>query len=163
MNDKITHIAGRGWQAIIWLFEGVWLYHWEKSLGIAQSSGSVNTLATWCRELIHWKRPWCWERLRAGGEGGDRGWDGWMASSTQWTWVRINSGKQRRTGKPGVLQSTCWTWLRDWTTKTTRAVDTSWAVWVPWVCSTGKSSVCSHRGVGQLGRRWLTVSGFFYS
>ena len=42
-----------------------------------------NTLATWCKELTHWKRPWCWERLRAGGEGEDRGWDGWMASLTQ--------------------------------------------------------------------------------
>ena len=47
--------------------------------------------------------PWCWERLRAGGEGDDRGWDGWMASLTQWTWVWANSGRQR-TGKPGVLQ-----------------------------------------------------------
>ena len=50
-----------------------------------------NTLATWCSELIHWKRPWCCERLRAGGEGGERGWDDWMASSTQWTWVWANS------------------------------------------------------------------------
>ena len=48
---------------------------------------SSNTLATWCEEQTHWKRPWCWERLRAGGEAGERGWDGWMASSTQWTWV----------------------------------------------------------------------------
>ena len=48
---------------------------------------SSNTLATWCKELIHWKRPWCWERLKVGGEGNDRGWDGWMASPTQWTWV----------------------------------------------------------------------------
>ena len=39
------------------------------------------------KELTHWKRPWCWVRLRVGGEGGDRGWDGWMASPTQWTWV----------------------------------------------------------------------------
>ena len=38
-------------------------------------------------ELTHWKRPWCWEGLRAGGEGGDRGWDGWMASLTRSTWV----------------------------------------------------------------------------
>ena len=45
-----------------------------------------NTLATWCEELIHWKRPWCWERLKAEGEGDDR-WDGWMASPTWWTWV----------------------------------------------------------------------------
>ena len=50
-------------------------------------SWSSNTLATWWEELAHWKRCWCWERLRAGGEGDDRGWDGWLASSTQWTWV----------------------------------------------------------------------------
>ena len=41
-------------------------------------------------ELTHWKRPWCWERLRAGGKGGGWGWDGWMASLTQWTWVWAN-------------------------------------------------------------------------
>ena len=46
-----------------------------------------NTLATWWEELTHWKRPWCWDRLKAGGEGDDRGWDGWMASPTRWTWV----------------------------------------------------------------------------
>ena len=51
-----------------------------------------NTLATWCEELTHWKRPWCWERWKAGGEGDDRGWDGWMASPTPWTWVWVNSG-----------------------------------------------------------------------
>ena len=56
-------------------------------------------------ELTHWKRPWCWERLRAEGEGGDRGWDGWMASLPQWTWVRANSGRWQRMGRPGVLQS----------------------------------------------------------
>ena len=49
------------------------------------------TLATWCEELTHLKRPWCWERLRAGGEGDNRRWDGWMASPTQWTWVWVNS------------------------------------------------------------------------
>ena len=47
----------------------------------------------WFEELTHWERPWCWERLRAGGEGDDREWDGWMASSTQWIWVWRNSGK----------------------------------------------------------------------
>ena len=67
-------------------------------------SWSPNTLATWCQEPTHWKRPWCRERLRAG-EGDDRGWDGWMASPTQWTWLWANSGRQWRTGKPGVLQS----------------------------------------------------------
>ena len=56
-------------------------------------SWSSNTLATWCEEPTHWKRPWCWERLRTGGEGHDRGWDSWMASPTQWTWVWANSGR----------------------------------------------------------------------
>ena len=54
-------------------------------------SWNSNTLATWCKELTHWKRPWCWERLKARGEGDDRGRDGWMASLTQWTWVWVNS------------------------------------------------------------------------
>ena len=56
-------------------------------------------------KIFERKRPWCWERLRAGGEGDDRGWDGWMASLTQWTWVWTNYRRRRRTGKPGVLQS----------------------------------------------------------
>ena len=57
------------------------------------------------KELTHWKRPWCWERLKAGGEGDDRRWDGWMASPTQWTWVWVNSMSWWWTGRPGVLQS----------------------------------------------------------
>ena len=68
-------------------------------------SWNSNTLATWCEELIHWKRSWCWERLKAGGDGNDRGWDSWMASLTQWTWVSVNSGSWWWTGRPGVLQS----------------------------------------------------------
>ena len=67
-------------------------------------SWNSNTLATWCEELTHLKRPWCWERLRAGGEGDDRGWDGLMASSTQWTLVFVNSGSWWWTGRTGVLQ-----------------------------------------------------------
>ena len=63
-----------------------------------------NTLATWCKVLTHLKRPWCWERLRAGGEGDDRGWDGWMASLTQRTWVWVDSGSWWWTERPGVLQ-----------------------------------------------------------
>ena len=64
-----------------------------------------NILATWCEELTHLKRPWCWERLKAGGEGDDRGWDGWMASPTQWIWVWVNSGSWWWTGRPCMLQS----------------------------------------------------------
>ena len=61
-----------------------------------------NTLATWCEEQTHLKRPWCWGRLKVG-EGDNRGWDGWMASLTQWTWVWVNSGSWWWTGRPGVL------------------------------------------------------------
>ena len=68
-------------------------------------SWNSNPLATGCKELTHWKRPWCWERLKAGGEGDDRGWDGWMASPTQWTWVWASSGSWWWTGRTGVLQS----------------------------------------------------------
>ena len=66
---------------------------------------TLNTLATWCEELTHLKRPWCWERLRAGGKGNNRGWDGWMASPTQWMWVWVNSGPCWWTGRPGMLWS----------------------------------------------------------
>ena len=52
---------------------------------------NYNALATWCEELTHLQRPWCWERLIVGGEVDDRGWDGWMASPTRWTWVWVNS------------------------------------------------------------------------
>ena len=58
-----------------------------------------------CKELTHWKRPWCWERLKAGGEGDERGGDGWMASPTRWTWVWTSSGSWWWTGRPGMLQS----------------------------------------------------------
>ena len=74
-----------------------WCWNWNS-----------NTLATWCEELTHLKRPWCWGRLKARGEGDDRGyrgWDGWMASPTQWTWVWVNSRSWWWTGRPGVLQS----------------------------------------------------------
>ena len=67
----------------------------------------------------HWKRPWCWERLRAGGEGDGRGWGRGTASPTRWTWVWASSGRWWRTGKPGVLQSmgfqrTGHDWVTEW-------------------------------------------------
>ena len=61
-------------------------------------------LATWWEELTHWKRPWCWQRLRAGAEGDDRGWACWMASWTWWTWIWASSGSWWWKGKPGILQ-----------------------------------------------------------
>ena len=63
-----------------------------------------STLATSCKELTHWKRLWFWEVLGAGEEGDDKGWDGWMASLTRWTWVWVNSGSWWWTGRPGIMQ-----------------------------------------------------------
>ena len=51
------------------------------------------------------KRPWCWKRLKSGKEGDNKGWEGWMTSLTQWTWVWASSGSWWWTGKPGMLQS----------------------------------------------------------
>ena len=64
-----------------------------------------NTLTTWCEELTHLKRPWCWKRLRAGGAGDDRGWDGWMASLIQWTCLWVNSRSWWWTGRSGMMRS----------------------------------------------------------
>ena len=69
-----------------------WCYSWNS-----------NTLATSCEELTHWKRLWYWEGLGAGGEGDDRGWDGWMSSLTWWTWVWVNSGSWWWIGSASVL------------------------------------------------------------
>ena len=68
-------------------------------------SWNSNTLATWCKELTPWKKPWSWGRLKAEGKGDDRGWDNWMTSLTRWTWVWASSSDWWWTGKPGVLQS----------------------------------------------------------
>ena len=89
----------------------------------------LKSLATWCEELTHLKRPWCWERLKAGGEGDDRGWDSWMASPSQWTWVWVNSGSWWQTGRPGVLQSIgsqSQTRLSDWTEVNWKLIVTLW-------------------------------------
>ena len=66
-------------------------------------SRNSNTLATRCEQLTHLKRPWCWERLKAGGERNDRGWDGWMTSVSQWTWIWINFRCWWWTARPGML------------------------------------------------------------
>ena len=65
---------------------------------------SSNPLATWYEELTHWKRPWCWERLKSRGEGSDSGWDDWIASVARRTRIWANSRRWWRTGKPGRLQ-----------------------------------------------------------
>ena len=88
------------------------------SLEILMLKLKLQYLATWCEELTHLKSPWCWGRLKVGGEGDNRGWDGWMASLTRRTWVWVSSGSWCWTGKPGMLRSNStksWTWLSDWT------------------------------------------------
>ena len=104
-----------------WVHWKVWCWSWNS-----------NTLASWCEELIHLKRSWCWERLKAG-EGDDRGWDGWMASPVQWTWVWVNSGTWWWTGRPGVLQSMGLQRVRqDWVNWTELKHQMTWSeVWEP--------------------------------
>ena len=95
---RVPRTARRSNQSI--LKKSVLGIHWKDWY----QSWNSNTLATWWEELTHWKRPWCWEGLGAGGEGDDRGWDGWMASLTRWTWVWVNSGSWWWTGRPDMLQ-----------------------------------------------------------
>ena len=75
---------------------------------IGRTDVETETPVIWppdAKSWLIWIRHWCWERLKARGEGDDRGWDCWMASPTQWTWVWVNSGSWWWTGRPGVLQS----------------------------------------------------------
>ena len=89
-------------------------------------------MATWCAALTHLKRPWCWARLKVGGEGDNWGWDGWMVSLTQWTWVWVNSRSWWWTGNPACCSpwdhkgSDTTEWL-NWTEDLTGA----WKIWVP--------------------------------
>ena len=95
LNSKgIQPVHPKAYQSWIFIGRTDWCWSWNS-----------NTLATWCNKLTHWKRPWCWERLKAGGEGDDRRWDDWMASPTQWTWVWVSSENWWWTGDSGMLQS----------------------------------------------------------
>ena len=84
-SQSILKVLGVHWKD--------WCWSWNSS-----------TLATSCEKLTHWKRPWCWEGLGAGGERDGRGWNGWIASLTRWTWVWVNSGSWWWTGRPGVVR-----------------------------------------------------------
>ena len=128
---RVPWTARRSNQSILKEMLKYWCWSWNSS-----------TLATSCEELTHWKRLWCWEGLGAGGEGEDRGWDGWMASPTRWTWVWISSGSWWQTGRPGVLQfmvTNGRTQLSDWT-------ELNWTFfWDYFPTSWAKSFVCSFR------------------
>ena len=109
---RVPWTARRSNQSI--LKESVLNIHWKDWCW----SWNSNTLATRCKELTHWKRSWCWERLKAGGEGDDRGWNGRMASPTRWTWVWAGCGSWWWTGRLSCCspwRSKGQTWLSDWT------------------------------------------------
>ena len=91
-SNEIKALSPKGKQS--WIIWKDWCWSW-----------SSNTLATWYEEPTHWKKPWCWERLKAAGEERDKGWDCWMAISIQWTQSWTKSGRYWWTGKPGMLQS----------------------------------------------------------
>ena len=124
-------------------------------------SWNSNTLATWCEELTHWKRPWCWERLKAGREGDNRGWDGWMASLTRWMSLSklqelVMDREARRATVHGATKS--WTWLSDWTELRGQEL---WGrvSFIPFVNSACAVSA-SHSPFGNLGMYWhLCLSG----
>ena len=92
-NNEIKPVHPKGNQS--WIF-------------IGRTDAEAETPIFWPSDASYWligKRPWCWERLKAGGAGANRGWGGWMASPTQWTWVWVNYRSRWWTGRPGVLQS----------------------------------------------------------
>ena len=93
-------------------------------------SWNSNTLATWCEELTHLKRPQCWERWKAGREGDDRGWDGWMASPTRRTWVWVISGIGDGQGATvhGVTESDTTEWL-NWLSPYLLNLNAEYMIW----------------------------------
>ena len=102
-----------------------WFYHWKDWCWSWNSS----TLASSCEELTHCKRPWCWDGLGAGGEGEDRGWDGWMASLTWWTCVWVNSESWWWIGRPGMLRFMGSQRVgHDWVT------ELNWSLWSQFLC-----------------------------
>ena len=89
---RLLRVPWTARRSVLGVYWKDWCWSWNSS-----------TSATSCEELTHWKRSWCWEGLGSGGEGGNRGWDGWMASPSWWTWVWVNSRSWWWPGRPGML------------------------------------------------------------
>ena len=118
-------------------------------------SWNSNTLATWWEELTHWKRPWCGERLKEAREGDNRGWAGWMASPTGWTWVWVGSGSWWWTGKPGMMksmrsQSDMTEWLnwdiQQWTADPSTQISTAINVQITWLAASLSLNISEQHG-----------------
>ena len=110
MKSDLFQSCGHCWVFQMWWHIGCSTFTassfriWNSSTGIPSPLlGLFVVMFPKAEEPTHWKRPWCWERLKAGEEGDDRGWDGWMASLTWWTWVWVSSRSWWWTGRPGVL------------------------------------------------------------
>ena len=121
---KIDSKRRRGWQRIIWLDNStdsrtlIWANSRTMNPSMLQSMGSLRVGHDWATSFsfftfMHWRRKWQptpvflpeeSQGWGAGGEGDDRGWDGWMASPTWWIWVWVNSGSWWWAGRPGLLQ-----------------------------------------------------------
>ena len=108
---------------------------------------SSNILATWCEELIHCKRSWCWERLKAGGEGDDGGLDVWISLPTQWTEVWASSRRWWRAGKPGVLQS-----------MGSQIIGHDWANELKWIFQLKKKIYANKKGLSLRNIMFMRVS-----
>ena len=117
---RVPWTARRSDQSILKEISPGWCWNWYSS-----------TLATWCQELTHWKRLWCWERLKAEGEADDRGWDGWMTSPTWWKRVWVSSGIWRRMAKTGMLRS-----------MGSRRVGRDWVIELNWIPQERNSISC---------------------
>ena len=104
-GDQTSQSQGRSTLNIHWKD---WCWSWSSSI-----------LIIWCKQMTHWRSPWCWERMRAGEEEGIREWDSWTASLVQWTWQTPGDGEDREawcTAVHGVTESQ--TWLGNWTAAT---------------------------------------------
>ena len=139
--NEIKPVNPKGNQSWMVIGRTDWCWRWNS-----------NSMATWCEKLTHWKRPWCWARLKSG-EGDDIGWDGWMASRTRWTWVWVGSGSSWWTGKPGILSPMgSQRFGRDWATELKVAEmgggDAGTQNWILWILV---QCICV-----------LTFSAFFY-
>ena len=141
-QDSLESLGQKGDQINQSLRKSTLNTHWKES---------PNALTTWCKEPSYWKKPWCWERLRAGGEGGDRESESWMTSPTQWVDMNLSKLWEIMKGREawhavvhGVARSQIW--LRDWTTTECKGYQAYQHFFVNYQLSFGRLSGLGHCG-----------------